>query len=302
MILVVGATGMLGGRISKRLLADGRPVRVMVRHNSLSDSLAQQGMATSAQSLIDAGAQPVYADLKDPASLTAALEGVDTVITTANSAMRGGEDNVENVDMKGNRSLIDAAKAAGVKHFIFTSAHIADANSPVPFAAAKGQTEQYLQASGLPYTITAPIGYMEIWVAVIVAGPALSGQPVTVVGSGERVHSFACIDDVASFTVAVVDNPAAQNARLVLGGPQALSFRDAAGIYGHLLGREVPVVSAAPGDPIPGVPESVAPMAAAFDLYDSPTEMDELCETYGITLTPLETVAQHMVSAAQASS
>jgi NADH dehydrogenase len=289
---------MLGGRISKRLLADGRPVRVLVRHNSPSEVLAQQGMATTAQSLIDAGAQPVYADLKDPFSLVATLEGVDTVITTANSAMRSGEDNVENVDMKGNRSLIDAAKTAGVKHFIFTSAHIADADSPVPFVAAKGQTEQYLQASGLPYTITASNAFMEIWVAVIVAGPAMSGQPVTVVGSGERIHSFACIDDVASFTVAAVDNPAAQNARLVLGGPKALSFRDAAGIYSDLLGREVPIVSVAPGELIPGIPESVAPMAAGFDMYDSPMEMDELCETYGITLTPLETVAKHMVGAA----
>lgn len=297
-ILVVGATGMLGGRISKRLLADDRPVRVLVRHNSPSDELAQQGLATTAQSLIDAGARPVYADLKDPSSLVAALEGVDTVITTANSALRGGEDNVENVDLRGNRSLIDAAKTAGVKHFIFTSVNAADANSPVAFVAAKGQTEQYLQASGIPYTITAPNAFMEIWVAMIVAGPALSGQPVTVVGSGERIHSFICIDDVASFTVAAVDNLAAQNSSLVLGGPQAVSFRDAARIYSNLIGREVPIASVGPGEPIPGLPESAVPMAAGFDLYDSPMEMDELCETYGITLTPLETVAHYMVSGA----
>jgi NADH dehydrogenase len=289
---------MLGGRITQRLLGNGRLVRVLVRHNSPAEDLAQQGLATLAKSLIDSGARPIYADLKDPASLTAALEGINTVITTANSVMRGGEDSVENVDLKGNRALIDAAKAAGVKHFIFTSAGAADPNSPVPFVAAKGQTEQYLQASGMPYTITAPNAFMEVWVAMIVAGPALSGQPVTVVGSGARVHSFISIEDVASFTVAAVDHPAAQNARLVLGGPQPLSFRDAAGIYGELLGREIPVVSVAPGDPVPGLPENAVPMAASFDMYDSPMEMANLSETYGVTLTPLETIARQMLAAA----
>lgn len=302
MILVVGATGMLGGRISKRLLAGGRPVRVLIRYNSPSEELAKQGMATSAQSLIEDGAQPAYGDMKDPASLSAAMKGVAVVITTANSALRSGVDNVENVDMKGNRSLIDAAKAAGVNHFIFTSASIADANSPVPFLAAKGQAEAYLKTSGLPYTILAPNAFMEDYVAMVVGGPALSGRPVTVAGSGERVHSFICIDDVASFAIAAVDQPAARNARLVLGGPQALSFRDAAGIYGDLLGRDVPIVSVAPGEPIPGLPEDEVPVVASFDMYDSPIEMDALCETFGVTLTPLETVAQNMVSAVLASS
>jgi len=302
MILVVGATGRLGGRISKRLLADGQPVRVLVRSNSPSEALVKQGMTTPTQSLIDAGVQPAYGDMRDPASLAAAIEGIDVVITTANSASRGGEDNVESVDMKGNQSLIDAAKAAGVKQFIFTSVNIADANSPVPFLAAKGQTEAYLKASGLPYTILASNAFMEGYVAMIVGRRALSDQPVTVVGSGARVHSFICIDDVASFAMAVMNHPAARNARLVLGGPQAISFRDAAGIYGDLLGREVPVVSVAPGEPVPGLPEEEVPVVASFDMYDSPIEMDDLCETFGVTLTPLATVARNMVSATLASS
>jgi NADH dehydrogenase len=212
--------------------------------------------------------------------------------------MRGGDDNVENVDLNGQRALIDAAKAAGVSHFIYTSASIADPDSPVPFVAAKGKTEQYLRASDIPYTITAPNAFMEVWVAMIVAGPALSGGPVTVVGSGERVHSFIAIDDVAAFTVAAVDHPAARNARLVLGGPEALSFRDAAQIYGEVLGREIPVRSVAPGEAIPGLAADVLPMAAGFDMYDSPMEMDALCETYGVSLTPLAAFARQMVAAA----
>ena len=90
MILVVGATGSLGGRITRGLLAQGKPVRILARHNSPSEELAKQGRANSAASLIEAGAQAVYGDLKDRASLDAAVAGVDTVITTATATQRGG--------------------------------------------------------------------------------------------------------------------------------------------------------------------------------------------------------------------
>ena len=49
MILVVGATGMLGGMITQQLLIQGKDVRILIRHNSASEAMAAQGMATSAQ-------------------------------------------------------------------------------------------------------------------------------------------------------------------------------------------------------------------------------------------------------------
>src|SRR5207248_6307986 len=102
------------------------------------------------------GAEPVIGDLKDPASLERACAGVDTVITPANSGLRQPPDTVETVDRQGNRNLIDAAQAAGVRQFIFISTILADANSAVPYFQAKAATEDYLQATGLPYTIVAP--------------------------------------------------------------------------------------------------------------------------------------------------
>jgi NADH dehydrogenase len=297
-ILVVGATGLLGGAITRQLLEQGKEVRILVRQDSPSEELAKEGRATPASVLIAAGAQVVAGDLKDPASLAPAMEGIDTVITTANSASRWGDDNVENIDQKGNRYLIEAAQKAGVRHFIFTSASTADPNSPVPLLAAKGQTEQLLQTSGLPYTITAPIAFMEIWLAIAVGMPAFSGQPVTVVGSGERIHSFVSLGDVASFTVAAVDNPVAINQRLVIGGPEAFSFRDAAVACGDVLGRPVEVRSVAPGEPLPGLPEFMAANLAAFDTYDSSIDMTTLCETYQVELKPFESVVREMAGAA----
>lgn len=149
-MLVVGATGVLGGMITQRLLAEGKEVRILLRHNSPAEGMAVQGMATSARSLIDAGARPVYGDLKDRASLDGALDGIETVITTANSAMRGGEDTVDTVDRQGNRNLIEAARAAGVKQFIFTSFLGADLHNPVPLFQAKAETEAALAESGMP--------------------------------------------------------------------------------------------------------------------------------------------------------
>ncbi len=115
MILVVGATGSLGGRITRGLLAQGKAVRILARNNPISAEMAKQGRANTAQSLIEAGAQAVYGDLKDRASLDAAVRGADTVITTATATQRGGDDTVPAVDLHGTLSLIEAAKAAGVE-------------------------------------------------------------------------------------------------------------------------------------------------------------------------------------------
>jgi uncharacterized protein YbjT (DUF2867 family) len=284
MILVVGATGKLGGSVSQMLLAQGKSLRILARPQSNYKSLA------------DAGAQVVMGDLKDRQSLDAACSGVETVITTANAAGRRGNDNPQTVDLEGNRKLIDAAKATGVKQFIFVSANVADPNSPDPFLQAKGKAEEYLRASGMPYTIIAANAFMEVWIAMVVGMPAMMGQPVTVVGEGHRKHSFISAGDVAAFIIATIGNPAAMNQRLLIGGPEPLSFRDAAAIYERVLARQIPVRSVAPGEPVPGLPDLVARMLASFDTFDSPIDMTRVADTFGIKPTPLEEVVCRSVT------
>ena len=288
MILVVGATGNLGGAITQTLLAQGKPVRILARPPS------------NYTPLVERGAHAVMGDLKDPASLVQACQGVDTVITTANSVQRGGDDNVENVDLKGNHHLIDAAKQAGVKHFVFVSVLMADPHSPDPFVAAKGKTEEYLIASGMPYTIIAPNAFMELWVTTVVGMPVMRGQPVTLIGNADTKHSFISAGDVMAFTMAAVDNPAALNRRLVLGGPEPLSFRDAAMTYERVLGRPVQVRVVNPGEPVPGVPEVVVPLLAAMGMFESPIDMTETARTFNVQLTPLEQVVRRSIPASPA--
>jgi NADH dehydrogenase len=275
-ILVAGATGQLGGLIARRLLDQGRTVRVLVRPQS------------DHQALLSAGARPALGDLKDRASLEPACAGIETVITTANSAQRGGSDTPQTVDLEGNRNLIDAARAAGVQQFIFTSALGVDPNSPVPFLRAKGQTESYLRESGVPFTILAPNIFMEVWMGMVIGLPLRDGRPVKLVGEGRRKHTFISVQDVAAFATAAVGHPAAIHQYLPLGGPQALSFREAVAVFERVLGRSIPVESVAPGEPVPGLPEAVQPLYWYMETYDSPLEMEETARTFGVHQTTLE--------------
>ncbi|HET9494272.1 MAG TPA: NmrA family NAD(P)-binding protein, partial [Chloroflexia bacterium] len=249
--------------------------------------------------LVEAGAQPVFGDLKDRASLDEAVRGVDTVITTANSAQRGGDDNVQTVDLQGNANLIEAAKAAGVQHFVFVSVLGASPESPSPFIQAKAASEQRLRESGMKYTILAPNMLMEVWVPMIVGGPALGKQPVTLVGEGQRRHSFASMGDVAQYAVRSVNNSAAENRMIVIGGPQAVSWRDVAAAYEKALGRPVEVQTVPMGQPIPWLPDVINGLLMGTETYDSEVDMSETSAAFGVRPTSLDEFVQRHVSGAQ---
>lgn len=276
-ILVVGATGRLGGEIARRLLAAGRePVRILVRPGARYDELAALG------------ALPVTGDLKDRGSLDAAVRDVATIVTTANSAQRGGADSAEAVDQQGNRNLIDAARAGGVGHFVFISALGADEQSAVGLMRGKGMTERALRESGMGYTILAPNVFMDVWVPLVVGGPTLAGGQVTIVGEGRRRHAFVAMADVAVIAAATVGNAAARDAYIPIGGPDAVSWRDVIATFERVSGRQIAVHSVAPGAPLPGYPEVIGGLLTAMDTYDSPLDMTETARTFGVRLTSLE--------------
>jgi NADH dehydrogenase len=275
MILVVGATGHLGGLITVSLLARKAPVRILVRPGS------------EWQALRDAGAQVAVGDLKSRPTLDAACAGVDVVVTTANSALRGGEDNVRTVDIDGNRNLIDAARSARIQQFVFVSAFGVTADSPVPLFQAKALSEIYLRESGLPYTILAPDAFMDVWFPMVI-GPALGGGPVTLVGQGLRKHSFIAAADVAAFATTSVGRAEAVNRHLPLGGPDAVSWREVIRAFERALSREIPIVSLAPGHALPGLPDIVANLMAGLDAYDSVIPTSAIAHAFGVKQTSVD--------------
>lgn len=286
MILIVGATGSLGGAVARKVLADGHKVRVLVRSGS------------SGADLVAAGAEAVVGDLKDAASLRQACAGVDTLITTANAMGRGGADTTESVDRDGNQHLIDAAAAEGVGHFVFTSALGASTDNPAPFLRAKGEAEHRLMASGMTWTILQPNVFMDTSIPMVVGGPALAGQPITLVGDGRRRHSMVAMRDVAEYVLAAVDTEAARNARIILGGPEPVSWRDIIAAFETELGRPIPVQSVPLSERVPGLPDAVDAMFHALATYDSPIDMTETAATYGVRPTSVADFVRDLVAGA----
>ncbi len=284
MDLVAGATGSLGGMIVRRLLGDGRLVRALVR------SPAHR------RPLEEAGAEVAIGDLRDPASLQAACRGIDVVVSTA-SATRREDDTVENVDRLGTQNLVDAARKAGVRRFVFVSTNGASPDSPVPAFRAKAAAEAHIRASGMEHAILQPDAFMDIWFGMLIEMPLGTGQPVTLVGESKGRHSFIAQRDVARFAAAAVRSPGELKATIPLGGPEAITFRQAAEAYGEALGRPLAIRSVAPGEPIPGLPPIVWGIAAGFETYDSPVPMEETCRRFGVRSTGHQDFVRERVSA-----
>src|SRR5713226_3139546 len=225
MILIVGASGRLGSVVAQRLLAQGKAVRAMTRTPFTLAHLKQQG------------AEVVSGDLRSPASLLSVCQGVEQVLAAAHALVGKGDNNPHTVDDAGNRQLIDAAKAAGVKHFIFVSVQGASPDSPLEFFRIKYRTEEYLRASGLSFTILRPGAYMELW-AQLIGQPIREQGKTTIFGRGNNAINFVSVQDVARFVCTVLEDPRARNAVIEVGGLENLTMNQLAEIYERASGRQ----------------------------------------------------------------
>jgi len=212
-ILVVGATGMVGSDICQQLAAGGKPVRALVRATSDPVKVGK----FKAQ-----GVEVVQGDVRDRASLDAACKGVTTVISTLSSmpfTYQPGVNDIRTTDLDGALNLIDAARAAKVRDFIYTSFTM---DLDFPLRNAKRAVEKHLKESGMTYTILRPSYFMEVWFSPAVGFDAANAK-AAIYGAGQNPISWISLQDVAQFAVASVDNPAGKNATLDLGGPEAIS-------------------------------------------------------------------------------
>jgi NADH dehydrogenase len=225
--LVVGATGFLGSRVCKELASQGMPVAGMVRS---ADDEAKVG------ALRAAGVELVEGDLKDPASLERACQGKTAVVSTASASIsRQSGDNIQSVDLDGQRSLIDAAKAAGAAKFVYIS-FSSNMTTDAPVTAAKRTVEQHLMASGLDYTILRCGFLMEIMVNPIVGFDYPNAKAV-VYGTGENRLSLLSMDDVAKMIALCLDHPQASNAVIEFGGPAPVTLHEAVRSFEEVSGR-----------------------------------------------------------------
>ena len=214
--LVIGATGLVGHDVCKRLRESGTAVRALIRTTADAQKRAE---------LERLGVELAEGDLKDPASLARACAGVQAVISTASSTLtRQSGDSIETVDRRGQLALVDAARAAGVEHFVFVSFRDQPAIR-YPLTEAKREVEAALQQSGMAYTIIQASYFMEVWLTPALGFDAANGK-VRIYGDGDQPISWISYKDVAHAAAAAVSEPAARNRIVELGGPQALSPRE----------------------------------------------------------------------------
>jgi len=228
MNLVVGATGLLGGEICRVLAAQGKTVRALVRETSSADATA---------GLTRLGAQVVEGDLKDRASLDRACRGVSTVFSTASSTRSRQEgDSIETVDRHGQLNLIDAAEAAGVKHFVLIS--FAAMPLEFPLQSAKRAVEDRLRHGRMSNTILQPSFFMEVWLSPALGFDAAHAT-ARIYGDGHARLSWISFQDVAQFAVAVAaaSSPHAKDAVFQLGGPEGLSPLDVVRLAEQTVGK-----------------------------------------------------------------
>lgn len=247
-ILVAGATGQQGGSVARALLAKGHSVRALTRS---TDSPA-------ARELASLGAEIVKGDLSFRGTLDAAVRGVDGVfgVTTPYEATSKDE-------VRQGVNLVDAARDAGVGHFVFTSVGKADTGTGIPHFDSKHEVEKHLVKSGLPHTIIAPVFFMENWLSPWFL-PSLQDGNVAMAMPGSRELAHISVRDIGNFAALVFERRDAFLGKRFDLASDSIAGEDLARRLSALTGRELGYFQI----PIEAVREQSEDFALMFEWFD----------------------------------
>lgn len=224
-VLVVGATGYLGGQVVEELLRRGKQVRALARAKSDASKLEAKGV------------EIVRGDMLDAGSLTEAMAGVDAVVSTAAGYTRNDR-NAEAIDTFGYSNLAVAARNAGVRRFVLISILTSDQTPQVPHFWHKKLAEDRLEQLGVPFVALRPGAFFD-QVAGMRGDPFQKGR-IMWLGSKETPLTFVLTADLAGYLAAAVDADIRNGERIDIGWTRPVSMLEAA----SLLSRH--------GDPQPG--------------------------------------------------
>lgn len=198
-ILVIGATGLQGGTVVRHLLAHGYRVRALCR-----DPGSQAARAVS-----DKGVRVVRGDLEDRASLDAAVKGVYGVFSVQNYWQGFPERKLgQEGETRQGKNLLDAAHAAGVRHFIQSSGAGVTIAPELPVNAGKLAVERYGRSIGIPFTVMRPVFLMETFSNPVwgMRDALLDGRLDLPVSAETRIQLLAA-DDLADFVMMAFERP-----------------------------------------------------------------------------------------------
>ncbi|CAG0984874.1 NADH dehydrogenase,E; NADH dehydrogenase [Anaerolineae bacterium] len=217
MILVTGGTGLIGRHLVARLLAEGRPVRLL-----LSEPRARHLPW-------DNPPEVIVGNILDEEALFRAVTGVHVIIHLENAQWWGRPRDLERVELQGTRSLITAARAARVGRLITLSHLGASSASAYPVMRYKGMVEDTIRASGLAYTVIRSglvFGEEDAFVNHIAMQLQVTPFVYLMPGRGEVVMHPIHVEDLVSALVGCLDNLDTVDNVIEIGGPEYISLED----------------------------------------------------------------------------
>ena len=219
-ILVTGAAGYLGNQTVKRLVADGRSVRALVRHKAKA-AIRLKEVAHSIEI--------VEGDVTQPNSLTAAMKGVDSVIHYVAIAMEKGGQTYESVNYQGTVNVLKAAQSARVQRFINMSQNGASSRLPFRFLASKGRAQEAVAASDLQWTALRPsaiFGPQDEFFNTFARLLTITPFVFPLIGGGRAEFQPVSVSDVVEAVIRCLDDDSTVGAELALGGPEVLTLAE----------------------------------------------------------------------------
>jgi NAD(P)H dehydrogenase (quinone) len=228
MIVVTAASGRLGRAVAAEIQTRMKPgdVTLAARSPDKIADLAAHGFAT------------VRADYTDRASLVKAFTGADLVLLI--SGVSAAEQRIQE-----HRTAIDAAQAARVRRIVYTSYANPTPASLFPFAAIHGDTETYLQASGVPYTILRNRPY-----AANLDGALMQSKTSDLLASPSADAKVAYIThaDAAAAAVGALLGDGHEGKTYEITGPEAVTLHEIGAALSAARGKHVHVAKSALAD------------------------------------------------------
>lgn len=259
-VLVVGATGHLGGQVVTELLSRGKRVRALVRPNTDAGTLENQGV------------EVVRGDMLDLESLVEAMAGADAVITTAAGYTRGGK-NAHEIDTVGNANLATAAHRTGIRLFVLTSILTCDQTPAVSHFWHKKLAEDKLEELGVPFVALRPGAFLDQ--IATMGGNAIDKGRLMWMGETDVPLTFVLSSDLAAYLAAAVDADVADGERIDIGWDRPVSIREVAALLSEAASTTIAVraipagVTRAVGVLVGRFVPLVKDMAAMFRWFDS---------------------------------
>ena len=222
-VLITGATGRQGGAVVRHMLQKGWKLRALTRDPG----------SHAARALTQKGVEVVRGDLEDPSSVVGVAAGAYGIYSVQDFWAVGARREVQQ-----GKNVAEAAKKAGVKHFVYSSVGGAERNTGVPHFDSKWEVEKYIRSLGLPATMIRPVAFMEMYYVDQVEIGILKGKLADPI-RGDKPYQTIATDDIGAFVALAFDRPGEFIGKELEIAGSELTNLEAAKVFSRVLGKPV---------------------------------------------------------------